>query len=55
MEVETHSFLNAALDVGEWSFGLPGHFIRKEKPSTQFKQEAWWATQRAWTFAGLKE
>ena len=49
MEVEIHSFLNAALDEGEWSVGLPGQFTHKEKPSTQFKREAWWTTERAWT------
>jgi len=54
LEVETHSFLNVALDEGEWSTGLPGHFTRKEKPSTQFKHEAWWATKRAWTLQSCK-
>jgi hypothetical protein len=48
MEVEIYSFLNAALDEGEWSVGFHGHFTRKEKSSTQFKREVWWGTERAW-------
>ena len=31
VEVEPHSFSNSALDGGEWSASLPGHFIPRER------------------------
>jgi hypothetical protein len=36
VEVQLHSFLTSALDVGEWSATRPGHFhARKRHSGTQ--------------------
>ena len=33
VEVQLHSFLTSALDVGEWSATHPGHFHARERHS----------------------
>jgi hypothetical protein len=40
VQVQLRAFLTSALDGGEWSASLPGHFALKERTLVPTEQEA---------------
>jgi hypothetical protein len=55
VEVQPHSFLTSALDVGEWSNSRPGRFTLGEKTSVPIEYEVEWTPKSVWTFWKIKK
>jgi len=50
MEVQPHTFLTSALDIGEWSYSRPGCFTPgKRPPPVLLGYETGWDTEPVWT------